>query len=750
MKYVENSNRKTARKNLLSVALLSFASLFAASLAQAQVEYVDPTIGGVGFLLEPTRPTVHLPNSMVRVYPVRKDQIDDQIQSFPLTIISHRLGELFWLMPTDDQSPADWNRPVAYDQEKTTPYYYSTRLDGSLIQIEFTPTARCGYFRFTVPSGKPVVLLANRLEGELTPQGTNAFTGVEKFKGMQAFVYGEFSAPVDFVRSGHSGKTRLAATGHPAGKVLEVRYGISFISAEQARQNLQAEIPAWSFEKIKEQARVRWNQALGQIKVEGGTLAQKRSFYTALYRCSERMVNISEAGQYFSSFDHKVHQDTRPFYVDNWLWDTFRGLQPLQVLLNPEMEADQIQSYVRMYEQSGWLPSFAVLWGDYPCMTGNHAAAWMADAWFKGVHNFDLQKAYEGARKNSLEATLLPWRNGPRTSLDDFYNEHGYMPGLRPGEQETVAEVDHGEFRQSVSVTLENSYDDWCIAQMGRALGKEADYQLFLKRAGNYKNVYRQDKGFVWPKDSEGQWIEPFDPKFPTGRGGRDYFTENNTYTFNWLVQHDLKGLSALMGGDRAAEAKLDQLFREEPGLPKYEFYAKFPDATGLVGEFVMGNEPSMGIPYTYNHLGVPWKTQKRVRMLLEACFPDTFFGIPGDEDGGGLSAFVVFSMMGFYPVTPGVPVYEFASPVFDKVTISLHNGKTVRLVAKNNSHDNKYIQSIRLNGKSLNQVWFRHADLLKGATLELEMGNTPNLKLGAEPASYPPSEMALDPKELE
>jgi len=684
---------------------------------------------------------------MVRVYPVRRDTLDDQIHSFPLTIISHRLGELFWLMPSDGAPDADsWHRPASYDQEKETPYYYSVRLEGSLVQIEFSPTARCGYFRFTFPKGNPVLLLANRFNGDLSTAENNVFTGTERFNDMAAFVYGEFNVPVNLVRTAESGKARLAVSARDQAKVLEFRYGISFISAEQARKNLRQEIPGWQFERIERQARDLWNHVLGQVQVEGGTAAQRRVFYTSLYRCYERMVNISEDGQYYSSFDHQVHQDKRPFYVDNWLWDTYRALEPLQTLLNPEMEADKIQSYVRMYEQAGWMPSFAVLWGDYACMTGNHAAAWMADAWFKGVRNFDLKAAYEGVRKNSLEATLLPWRNGAKCSLDDFYNEHGYLPALHPGENETVPEVNRSERRQAVSVTLEQSYDDWCTAQMARALGRAGDYELFLKRAANYKNVYRADKGFMWPKDAEGNWIEPFDPKFSGGQGGRDYTTENTDYTYNWDVQHDLAGLAGLMGGRRAAEAKLDQLFRADLGRSKFEFLSVFPDSTGLVGQFSMANEPSMAIPYVYNHLGAPWKTQKRIRQLLEAWFTDTVLGMPGDEDGGGMSSFVVFSMMGFYPVVPGVPVYELGSPVFDRVTIRLHNGKTLRLICKNNSRDNKYIQRVRLNGQSPNRVWFRHADAVKGLTVELEMSNQPNTKLGADRGDLPPSSLELNP----
>jgi predicted alpha-1,2-mannosidase len=725
-------------------------------LVYAQVDYVDPSMGGQGFLLEPTRPTVSLPNCMVRVYPVRKDQLDDQIHSFPLTIISHRLGELFWLMPSDG-SPDAWN-PQAYDQEVETPYYYSTRFDNSLIQTEFTPTARCGYFRFTFPSGKPVVLLANRQGGELSGSDDNSISGVENIVSqsnvtpgvMHAYVYGEFSAPVKIEISDIDNGKRLTISARDNQKSLEFRYGISFISIEQAKKNLQEEIHSWDFEKVKQAARDRWNETLGQIQIEGGTPEQKRVFYTSLYRCYERMVNITEDGQYYSAFDHQVHRDRRPFYVDNWLWDTYRALEPLQTILNPKMEADKVQSYVRMYEQSGWMPEFAVLWGNHECMTGNPAAAWIADVWAKGITNFDVATAYAGIKKNSVEGTWLPWRRGPKCSLDDFLGEQGYMPALHPGETETVSRVHPFERRQAISVTEAQSYDDWCTAQLARDLGSNADYDFFLKRAADYKNVFNQAEGHVWPKDAEGNWIEPFDPGWSGGQGGRDYTTENNGYTYDWDVQHDLQGLFQLMGGRAKAEEKLDQLFRESLGRSKYEFWAKFPDASGLVGQFSMGNEPSLHIPFIYNYLGAPWKTQKRVRMLLDTWFTDTTLGMPGDEDGGGMSAFVVFSMMGFYPVTPGVPIYDLCSPVFDRITIHLRNGKTFSIVCRNNSKDNKYIQSIRLNGKPLNRVWFTHDDLVNGGELELQMGNTPNKELGADPSTFPPSAMSVNPEKFQ
>jgi predicted alpha-1,2-mannosidase len=725
---------------LLKAGLLG-AIVLAALHAAAQVEYVDPTIGNVGILLVPTRPTVFLPNSMVRVYPMRADAMDDRIQSFPLTINSHRMDELFSIMPGD-------GNPAAYDQEKTTPYYYSTRFDESLIQTEFTATERCGYFRFTFPDGRAAVVLANRMAGDLQTLGGDAISGEERFSGMKAFVYGEFSAPVN-VKLENAGDRSRATLSKQSARPLEFRYGISFISVEQAKQNLRREIPAWGFDTVEAEAKARWNQALGRIAVEGGTESQRKVFYTALYRCYERMVNITEDGRYYSAFDHRVHEDQRPFYVDNWLWDTFRALEPLQTLLNPDMEADKIQSYVRMYQQAGIMPTFAVLTGPYACMNGNHAAPWFADAWFKGVRNFDLPVAFEGVRKRALEDTLLPWRLGPKGPLDEFYASHGYMPALRPGEKETDPQVHPFEKRQPVPVTLENSFDDWSIAQLARVLHKQQDEALFFQRAANYKNLFRADKSLMWPKDSAGNWIEPLDPKFDGGMGGRDYYDENNGYTYTWDALQDFNGLVQLMGGTAKATANLDQLFREPLDRSKYEFQAKFPDSTSMVGQFSMGNEPSLAIPYLYNRLGAPWKTQKRVRMLLEAFFTDTLQGMPGDEDGGGMSAFVVFSMMGFYPVTPGIPTYDIGSPIFDKTTIHLRNGKDFVIVAHHTSRENKYVQSIRLNGKPLEQVWFRHADLANGGMLELTMGDTPNTSLGAATSSFPPASIAVHPEDF-
>ncbi len=717
------------------VVVLAFCSVVH---AQEPVDEVDPTIGNVSILLEPTRPTAYLPNSMIRMYPLRKDALDDQIQSFPLTILSHRQPELFAIMPGD-------NRPAVYDMEHATPYFYSTRFDGSMIQTEFVPAHQAAYFRFSFPNGRAEVHVRNLHAGSLHAVSTHAVSGEESVMGMTAYFYAETNAPVS-AGTAHEGEGDHLTLSAPGVKTLDFRYGISFISVEQARRNLQREIPTWNFERLKDQARAQWNAALGRIAVEGGTPAQRRVFYTALYRCMERMINITEDGRYYSGYDHKVHDDARPFYVDNWLWDTFRALEPLQTILNPDMQADKIQSYVRMYQQAGIMPTFALASGPAATMNGNHAAPWIADAWAKGVRNFDLPMAYEGLRKRSLEQTMLPWRLGPKTVLDDFYRTHGYMPALRPGEPETVPQVHPFEKRQPVAVTLENSTDDWCIAQLATILHKPDDQALFLKRAANYRNLFRADKALMWPKDDRGEWIEPMDAKFGGGLGGRDYYDENNGWTYTWDVVHDYGGLFALMGGRAKAEANLDQLFREPLGRSRYEFQAKFPDSTSMAGQFSMANEPSLNIPYIYDRLGAPWKTQKRIRSTLDAFFHDDLQGIPGDEDGGGLSSFVVFSMMGIYPVMPGVPVYDVASPVFTKVTIHLKSGNDFVIAAPASSRDNKYVQGVRWNGKALDHLWISHKDLTRGGRLELTMSAVPNTSLGTQELTFPPASMTTDP----
>lgn len=727
---------------LLFVGILMVTFFVKGQSSESNMRYVDPTIGGVGRILQPTRPVAHLPNSVVRVFPMRHDQLDDQIWYFPLTVASYRLKSVFALMPVAGaMNNTLWGQRSEYAHEITTPYYYSCTLEEDDIRIEFSPQSLSGFYKFRFSDHQDHYFRLGIIDqnGKINVFDKRVITGTEVFSGMKAYFYGIANTDITDIkyRNAQNPKEVLIKVGeHP--QEVSFRYGISFISIEQAKKNLEKEIPDWNFETVKRHAFNQWDQRLSQINVEGGTPAQKRVFYTALYRAYARMVNINEYGKYYSAYDHKVHESTDPFFVDNWIWDLYIAEEPLYMILNPDLEVEKIKSYITMSQQNdGWMPSFALVFGDWPAMTGNYAACWMADAWAKGIRNFDIKAAYRALKKKSLKGTLLPWRNGPETSLDSFYDEHGYMPGLYPGQKETVKEVDTPwERRQAVSVTLTNSYCDWCIAQFASVLNKPEDRKLFMERAGFYKNVFRKDKGFMWPKDDKGNWIEPYNPKL----ADRAYFTENNAYIFNWAVKHDLEGLFNLMGGRQKAKEKLDHLFRASLGLPKFKFWNILPDASGLVGQFQMGNEPSLHIPYLYDYVGAPWRTQKRIRMLLKTWFPDNVFGMPGDEDGGAMSSWVVFSMMGFYQVTQGIPVYTIGSPVFDKISISLPNGKKFQVIAKNNSRENKYIQSAFLNGKPLDKPWFTHDTLMKGGVLKLIMGSEPNKEWGSAGEAAPPS----------
>lgn len=713
------------------IGLIVLSSCLTQKQETSALDYVDPTIGNVGRLLQPTRPTVQLPNQMTRMYPDRKDYLDDQISKFPLNVISHRIASAFSVKPTVGKVNAEsWQERLTYDHdlEVTRPWYYSTYLIDIDTKVEYTVGEKVGTFQFSFPKGVTKKLHFEQYfpNGYFKVTG-NEITGLETFNNVKIFLYGTLSGQPEFKLEGDK---LLAVYNNQSENFIELKYATSFISSEQAKQNYEAELTNISFEQLKASGEKAWSKVINQIVVEGGTEAQKRSFYTSLYRCYERMVNISEGGKYFSGFDNKIHESERPFYVDDWMWDTYLAQHPLRMILQPDVEADMLQSYVDMYKQSGWLPQFPVIYGDHACMNGFHSSIALFDAYQKGIRNFDVEAAFEGMLKNAEEATMLPWRNGEKCELDDFYYKEGFYPALKEGEKETCERVHSFENRQAVAITLGHSYDDWALAGMAKELNQQEVYEKYAPRAKNYINLWDPEKKMFLPKDEKGNWIE-IDPKFDGGMGARAYYDENNGWTYLWQTQHDVEGLISLMGGKTQFENKLDQMFREGLGRSKFEFWSKLPDATGLVGQFSMGNEPSFHIPYLFNYTNSPWKTQKWTRFLLDVWFKDNIFGIPGDEDGGGMTAFVVFTSMGFYPVTPGIPNYTITSPQFEKVQIKLENGKTFTLIANNNSKKNKYIQSAKLNGKPLEKPWFTHDELMNGATIELEMGELPNKSWG-------------------
>ena len=724
------------------------------------VDYVNPYMGNISHLLVPTFPTIHLPNSMLRVYPERPDYTADQIKGLPLIVTSHRGSSAFNLSPY--QGSEETLRPVVnytYDNEVIKPYYYRVYLDEQNTDVKYAPSHQSAQYEISYEKDAPVYLILNSKNGamQVNDNTVSGYQQLENNTRVYLYLETENKPEKTGVLQDNKLNTELdTISGNNAcvalyfgdkAQVQKIRYGISFISEEQAKSNMEREQKSYDVNALAEAGKKVWNDALGKIEVQSPDENEKTIFYTSLYRWYERPVNISEDGRYFSAFDGKIHEEGgNAFYTDDWIWDTYRATHPLRVLIDTLTETNVIRSYILMAEQMGdmWMPTFPEITGDSRRMNSNHAVATVADAYAKGLRGFDLEKAYLVCKKGIEEKTLAPWSGKPAGWLDDFYKKNGYIPALAPGEKETVPEVHHFEKRQPIAVTLGTSYDQWCLSQIAEDLGKKDDAEHYLKCSYNYRNVYNPETQFFHPKDKNGKFIEPFDYRFSGGQGAREYYGENNAWVYRWDVPHNVGDLIAIMGGaDRFIE-NLNQTFREPLGRGKYSFYAQLPDHTGNVGQFSMANEPSLHIPYLYNYAGQPWMTQKRIRTLLKEWFRNDLMGVPGDEDGGGMSAFVAFSSMGFYPVTPGSPTYNIGSPMFPYVKMTLSNGKIFEIIAENCSDENKYIQSATLNGKELNQPWFNHSDIANGGKLVLKMGDKANKAWGSDLKNVPPSAKSL------
>lgn len=710
------------------------------------VDYVNPYIGNISHLLVPTFPTIQLPNSMLRVYPERADYTSELLNGLPLIVTNHRERSAFNLSPYQGDS---LQAVIAYnyDNEQLTPYSYNVELDDNRIKASFALSHQSAIYHIEFEESKPAYIIVNSRNGAIRT-GENFICGHQRLTDNTS-VYLYIEAEKEPVESGiinngiidtskdSAAGTNVCAALRFAGGTssVKLRYGVSFISEEQAEKNLRRELKDYNVEALAQRGCEIWNETLGKIRVNGGTENDKIVFYTSLYRTFERPICMSEDGRYFSAFDGKVHEDNgTPFFTDDWIWDTYRAAHPLRILVDQSKEENILASYLRMAEQMGnmWMPTFPETTGDTRRMNSNHAVATVADALAKGV-KVDAVKAYEACRKGMEEKTLAPWSGKSAGWIDDFYRRNGYIPALQQDEKETDENVHPFEKRQPVAVTLGTSYDQWCLSRIASYLGKDEEAAYYKQCSYNYRNIFNTQTGFFHPKDKNGKWIEPFDYRFSGGMGAREYYGENNGWVYRWDVPHNIADLIALMGGKDSFVANLDQTFSEPLGRSKYEFYAKLPDHTGNVGQFSMANEPSLHIPYLYNYAGQPWKTQKRIRQMLNTWFRNDLMGVPGDEDGGGMTSFVVFSSLGFYPVTPGLPIYTIGSPLFEKASVTLSNGKILDIVAKGTSETNKYIQSATLNGKEWNKAWFSHDDIKNGGCLMFIMGDHPNYSWGTD-----------------
>lgn len=688
-------------------------------ISKTPAEYVNPYIGTVGHLLTGTRPKTMYPHGAAQIFPnvlpVQHDYyFSDKISSFPVGPLEIMFGSERSENFSDSVSHFDISAVIAH------PYLYSVYLEDTHITVLASTTKNC--YAYKTVGAKKLFIYSDKI--------TNIFLSdknisVKLQAGHDLYIKIFFNNHVSFI----SDKKNAIVLNLP--ETCEIIAAVSNISFDKADEIYHKEAADKSFDTIADESKNVWNSLLGKIRISGGSEDKKTVYYTSLYRSFGKMTDMSEYGEYYSGYDNKTHSGNG-FYAGDQLWDSFRSMHPLQLLLEPENHKNVLDSYVEMYKQSGAMPSFPGFDGDSPVMLGFHAAALFADGLAKGIDT-DYETAYEGLYRNATQITMLPWvADRPATELDRCYYEKGYFPGLEPDREEYIPEVHDFENRQCVAVTLEHAYDDWCVAQIARHLGKKDDYLFFMKRAKNYVNVYNKSIGFMAPKNINGEWIKDYDPMLSGGQGGRAYFAECNAYTFNFSVWHDIEGLAELMGGKDALCDRLDELFTT-PCLPnKYTFLRQFPDSTGLMGMFCMGNEPSFHIPYFYNYCGKPWMTQRRMRTIMDIWFTNSPLGICGDEDGGAMSSWFAFSAIGLYPVCPGKSEYAVSSPIFDNIEISVEGG-TFRISAIGAGDGKRYIQSAKLNGKELNRAFIDHKDIVSGGELILEMGNMPNRSWGIE-----------------
>jgi predicted alpha-1,2-mannosidase len=618
--------------------------------------------------------------------------------------------------------------------ETASPGFYSVKLDEGNILVELTATARVGMHRYTFPRTETadiILDLTHRdkvLDAGFRIIGVNTLVGWRRSRAWakDQIVYFalEFSQPFtsfgligahEFDRqwrefNGTDLKAYFRFDTRTGAPVL-VKVGISAVDIDGALKNLKTEISRWDFDKVKSDARAAWNAELNKITVRAGTVSQLTNFYTSLYHVMTTPNLFMDVDGRYRGRDFKTHvaEDFSNYTVFS-LWDTFRAAHPLYTIIDPQRTRHFIKTFLVQYEQGGRLPVWELAANETDTMIGYHAVSVIADAVAKGIDGFDLNKAF-AAMKHSAE----------------FRQHRGLSAYIDQGFISTEDE------RESVSKVLEYAYDDWCIAEIARRLGRTADYERYRTRAQSYKNVFDPATGFMRPR-SNGNWVEPFDPREVTFA-----FTEANSWQYTFFAPHDVSGLIALMGGRAQFARKLDELFATDSRTTGRDQV----DITGLIGQYAHGNEPSHHMAYLYDYAGQPWKTQARVRQIMDQFYKPEPDGLIGNEDCGQMSAWYVLSAAGFYPVTPGSTVYAIGSPLFPEVRFNLENWKSFVVRTINASDRNVYVQSARLNGKAYNKSFLLHEDLMAGGELVFVMGPQPNLRWGVGPGNEPVSRVA-------
>ncbi|ELR72142.1 Alpha-1,2-mannosidase [Fulvivirga imtechensis AK7] len=703
--------------------------------------YVDPFIGTGG--KGKTYPGATVPFGMVQLSPDNGRNGWDWISGYfyPDSVIagfSHThlsgtgIGDLYDIsyMPVTYLLPVERSESLAKEvgseyyslfshaNETAAPGYYQVYLNDYKINVELTATERTGLQKYTVDDRDSLQIILNlgyarnwdsTVEASAEIQGDSMIVGYRKSIGwapdQRVYFASIFSEPFDAYQllakdsliadTSVKGSEVQVILTYPSAKnkSVTIKTGISSVSIENALLNLEAESLNKSFEEVKEQAATCWDNELGKIEVVSKDEGKKTSFYTALYQSMLAPTLFSDVnGEYKGANGNICTTADYERYTTFSLWDTFRAQHPLLTILQPSRVDDFVNSMLSHYDEYGYLPVWDLAGNETNMMIGYHAVPVIADAYLKGFRGFDIDKAYQGMIK-SAEAEHF--------GLKD-YMKYGYVPASD---------------NESVSLTLEYAYDDWCIAQMAKALGKQADYEIYSKRALSYVNLFDKSSGFMRAKDSLGNWRKSFSPML---YNSGDY-TEANAWHYTWFVPHHPEKLVELMGGKKATREKLDSLFtvpQATDTVPEW--------ISGYIGQYVHGNEPCHHIPYLYNYTDQPWRTQERVRQIANELYQPEPAGICGNEDCGQMSAWYVFSAMGFYPLNPVGGQYAIGVPLFEEAVIELPGNKAFKIKAQGLSEKNTYIQHVSINGKPLKNLQISHKQIMEGGELVFKMGPKP------------------------
>lgn len=657
---------------------------------------------------------------------------DDSIIGFAQTHLNgtgcQDLGDIL-LLPFTETNDNVFRLKSKYDKDsqEARPGFYKVHLNDFNIDVELTSTKRTAFHRYIYKSDMPSKLLVDLQNGivfekeklkthvlhsEVSIPDSNTIIGyqiVENWVKRKYFFVIKFDKAYSgynvLPKSKEEKSQRIIFDFNMSkGDTLNVKVGLSTVSIDGAAKALNTENPDWDFEKVVHKAEHEWHKILSIFDVNG-TKEQKTNFYTSLYHLFIQPNDISDIDGKYRGIDDSIYTaKSSSFYSTLSLWDTYRAAHPLYTIICPKEAGEMVQSMIEHYNIYGQLPIWS-LWGQETyCMIGNHAIPVIVDAYLKGIRGFNIEEAY-----SAIKGTSLKKHKGSKW---DVYENYGYYP----------FDIIKNE---SVSKTLESSYDDYCVAVMAKHLNRTSDYKYFKRRSEFYKNLFDSSSGLMRGKDSEGNWRNPFNSLLLShaATSGGDY-TEGNAWQYTWHVQHDIEGLIQLMGGKNKFSQKLDSLFFIDSQTQNTGFVN---DVTGLIGQYAHGNEPSHHVAYLYNYVDKPYKTQQLIREIFDRFYHPKPDGLCGNDDCGQMSAWYILSAMGFYPVNPISGEYIIGAPQIKEITINLPNGKKFRVLAKNLSKENKYVKSIRLNGKKIDGFKIKHSDIVKGGNLEFTMFDRKN-----------------------